>query len=62
MGRRKTLNEVKATAEENHPGITSLLGTRTDSKVAEYYELSIQRVQSLRSQLNIYLTAALVFF
>ena len=53
MARRKTLDEVKATAEENHPGITSLLGTRTDSEVAEYYELSIQRVQSLRSQLNI---------
>lgn len=53
MGRRKTLEEVRATAERNHPGIISLLGTRSDPDVAEYYELSVCRVQALRTQLAI---------
>jgi len=53
MGRRKTLDEVRETAEKNHPGITSLLGTRSDPDVADYYELSTWRVQRLRTQLGI---------
>ena len=53
MGRRKTLDEVRATAEQNHPGITSLLGTRSDPDVADYYELSVCRIQILRTQLGI---------
>ncbi len=50
---RKTLDEIRETAEENHPGITSLLGARSDPDVAEYYELSVCRIQRLRTQLAI---------
>ena len=53
MGRRKTLEQIKETAEQNHPGITSLLGRYSASFVAKRYGLSRSWIHQLRLNLQI---------